>query len=104
MLSDAEWLWRQYLSPLNGMRDIAEFMVNEWGYSCADYPGLLDELEAATWEAFSDAARDVMREHGLRGPADAAAETEAGLRGRWRRAESRNGARVRPRAAGAADA
>lgn len=67
---DLDYLHRQYLSPLDGIRDIAESMVREWGYDPADWPGLLEDLEASTWEAFSDTARDVMRDHGLRGPAD----------------------------------
>jgi hypothetical protein len=68
--SELEWLHHQYLSPLNGIRDIAQCLVQDWGYNHVDYPGLLDELEASTWEAFVEAAHDVMRTHGLRGPAD----------------------------------
>lgn len=68
--SQLDWEKGQYCSPLDGIRDIAANIVRDWGYDPSDYPGLLDDLEAECWAAFSDTARDVMRDRGLRGPAD----------------------------------
>jgi hypothetical protein len=75
---ELQMLHRQYLSPLDGIRDIAASMVRDWGYDPADHPGLLDVLEAGAWEAFSDTVHDIMRDRGLRGPADAVAAAAAG--------------------------
>jgi hypothetical protein len=65
-----QWLNRNASSPLNGLRNIAADLVEEWGYNPAEHPGLMDALEMACWEAFSDTAREVMREHGLTSPDD----------------------------------
>lgn len=72
-----EWLAQQYLSPLFGMRQIAASLVRDWGYEPAEHPALMDELEAAVSEVCVDTAYEVMREHGLPGPADREAAESA---------------------------
>lgn len=63
-------LLEHWISPLNGLREVWADLVIQWGYDPADYPALIDELEMACWEAASETAYEVMREHGLVGPAD----------------------------------
>lgn len=61
-----DWLMSCCLSPSLGMRQLADCLARDFGCDVTEQPPeLLNDLEMAIYEAMRDAARDVLKEHGI---------------------------------------